>query len=207
LKTNGKIKTIIFDLGNVLVSFDHLRAARRISPFSDKTAEEICRLFFDSPLTGMFEEGRISAGDFFLRVKEMLNLRLDYDSFVAAWNDIFFLTEDNKAVYRLARSLARKYQVALLSNINILHWRHLEDNFRIFDAFSKILTSFELGVKKPDPRIYQKALRALGVLPREVFYTDDRPELIAKATELGMRGFVFSGVADLKEALFQAGIA
>ncbi|MFA5115061.1 MAG: HAD family phosphatase [Candidatus Omnitrophota bacterium] len=201
-----KIKAVIFDLGNVLVNFDHRRAARRIAPFTDKTPEEIYGLFFDSPLTAMFEEGKIAPSSFFLQVKEMLGLRLGYEDFVAAFNDIFFLTEENKGVHRLAESFSSRYQVALLSNINILHWQYLRKSFSVFSPFQKILTSFELGVRKPDAMIYQKAFHALGVKPQEVFYTDDRPELIAGASRLGMRAAVFNGLASLKKALSDNGL-
>ena len=70
-----KIKAIIFDLGNVLLDFDHRLAAERVSKFTDKSAEEILNLFFDSELTGLFEEGKIAPAEFFLKIKEALNLK------------------------------------------------------------------------------------------------------------------------------------
>ena len=63
-----------------------------------------------------------------------------------------------------------------------------------------------MKLKKPDVRIYKKALAALGVQPQETFYTDDRPELIESAGRLGIQGFVFRGVEQLKNDLMDAGI-
>ncbi len=200
------IKAIIFDLGNVLVDFDHRVAAQRISKFADKTAEEIFGLFFDSELTGLFEEGKITAGQFFLKLKEALNLRLGYRGFLPIWNQIFFLSKKNRGVYELARRLKRRYRMALLTNINILHFEYQKKNFSVFDPFDNILTSYELGLRKPQSRIYERALDILGLPAEEVFYTDDRPELIGSAKELGINGFVFSGVEQLKRDLALAGV-
>jgi glucose-1-phosphatase len=200
------IKAIIFDLGNVVVSFDHRIAARKIAPLCAKQEDEIFKFFFDSPLTGMFEEGKIEPRDFFSEVKKSLGFSLGYEEFLPIWNEIFFLTETNRAVHGLAKRLGHNYKVALLSNINILHFDYLRVNFPIFEPFHNLLLSFEMKLKKPDAQIYQRALAVLGVMPEEVFYTDDRPELIESSRQLGIQGFVFKDFEQLKNDLLSAGI-
>jgi len=203
---NG-IEAVIFDLGNVLISFDHSIAARKILGFTEKTEREIFDLFFDSGLTGLFEEGKIPPEEFFLRIKEMLGLKLDYAGFLPIWNEIFFLTSDNHDVYKVAKRLKGRYKTALLSNINVLHFNYLKQIFPLFDAFDCVFTSFELGMRKPHPLIYGRALEALGVkAPENIFYTDDRAELIEKAATLGIRGFVFKNTAQLIRDLEGAGV-
>lgn len=202
---NNHFKAIIFDLGNVLIDFDHTIAARKISSLTTKTSKEIFNLFFDSELTGLFEEGKISPQDFHAEVKKMLSLELDYTDFLPIWNEIFFFTPKNRFVYNLAKTLKSHYKIALLSNINILHFEYLKNNFPVFDAFDHIIASFEVGFKKPHPLIYQKTLEILGVLPQTVFYTDDRAELVEKASELGIASFCFESVDKLKEDLLSAG--
>jgi putative hydrolase of the HAD superfamily len=206
LSDSNKIKAIIFDLGNVLIDFDHMTAARKISRFTNMSAQDIFNLFFDSPLTASFEESKISPREFFSQVKEKLNLKLDYDGFVPIWNEIFFLSEKNHAVYNLAKSLKKRYKLSLLSNVNILHLDYLKKNFPVFDAFHYVITSCELGCKKPDPAIYKKTLEILQVPPGDVFYTDDRLELAKKARELGINSFVFMGIEQLQTDLLSAGI-
>ncbi len=201
-----EIKAIIFDLGRVLIDFDYTIAAKKIFQFSNKSPEEVFDLFFDSGLTALFEQGKISADKFFAEVKEMIGLNLDYNSFLPIWNEIFYLNPKNQEVYRLAKALSQKYKMALLTNINILHFGYLKENFPIFDAFHYIIPSFELGFTKPDRKIYLKTLDILGVAPQEAFYTDDRIELIEKAQELGIRAFHFQGIDKLKDDLQNAGI-
>lgn len=200
------VKAVIFDLGNVLIDFNHMIAAQRVSQFTDKTPAEIFNLFFDSELTALFEEGKISPQEFFLKVKEMLNLRLDYAEFLPIWNEIFFLTEKNYEVYNLAQSLKRQYRFCVISNINILHLEYLRKHFPLLESLPNIITSFEVGARKPHPLIYQKALGVLEVQADEVFYTDDRTELTDGAKVLGIKSFVFKDVEQLKKDLQAAGV-
>lgn len=195
--SNSRIKVVLCDLGNVLVDFNHKRAAQRISGFCARSPLEIYNLFFDSQVTVAFEEGKISPQEFYSKVKEMLDLKLSYDSFVPIWNDIFFLSAGNRKVYALLNKLRADYQTALLSNINILHYEYLKKNFPVFDVFHNRFLSYELGLAKPDKLIYQKVISSLGVSAEEIFYMDDRPELIESASGLGIRGFVFRDVPGL----------
>src|SRR3989338_5399245 len=123
---NKEIKGIIFDLGKVLLDFNHMAAAERLSGFTDKSGREIYELFFDSPQTGLFEEGKISGEEFFIQVKKMLNLKIPFKEFVPIWNEIFYFTEGNLQVYNLARHLNKSYRIALLSNINFLHLEYIK---------------------------------------------------------------------------------
>ncbi|HTY45271.1 MAG TPA: HAD family phosphatase [Patescibacteria group bacterium] len=202
-----RIKAVIFDLGRVLVDFDHTIAARRMAAYTAKDPGEIFAMFFDSELTGSFEEGKIAPREFFERVMELLRCNLTYEQFLPIWNEIFFLTDTNRAVYALASGLKQRFKVALVSNINRLHFEYLKDHFPIFDCFHCIVASYEVGVRKPDPKIYEQALKSLGVLPQETFYTDDRQELIAGASRLGIRSFVFRDIARLKKDMRANGIA
>ena len=198
---NNLPKAIIFDLGGVLIDFDHRIAARRISKFTGNTPEEIFNLFFDSKLTNLFEEGKIQPENFFLEAKKILHANIEYREFLPIWNEIFFLSDKNRQVYRLAKILRQKYKLALLTNINTLHLEYLKRNFSVFDVFHRILASCELGLTKPDPLIYKKTLNILGLGPEETVYFDDRPELIEAASRLGVRSFLFSSVKQLKEDL------
>lgn len=193
-------------MGNVIIDFNHRIAAERISKFTNKTGQEIYDLFFDSKLTSLFEEGKISPQQFFLKVKEILNLKLNFDEFVPIWNEIFFLSEKNTAIYNLACALKSHYRIALLSNINILHFEYIKKTFPVLNNFPNIITSYEAGFRKPHPEIYRIALKVLGVSAENCFYTDDRPELIEGARKLGIEGFVFKSVEQLEKDLLGSGV-
>jgi len=205
-KEETGVKTIIFDLGRVLLDFDHRISAKKIARLTDKDAEQILGLFFDSELTLSFEAGRISPLEFYSRVKEMLGLKINYREFVPIWQEIFFFSESNRQVYELALKLKEGYQMALLSNINALHFEYIQKKFPIFDAFHIVITSFELGYTKPDPLAYQKALDILGSPAYQTFYADDRAELVTSAKTLGIKSFLFTEVGQLKRDLIASGV-
>ena len=198
-----EIKVLLFDLGGVLVDFDHLRSAQRIAAFCSKTPRQIYDLFFESGVTIAFEAGKITPEDFYLQVKQMLDLKLSCASFEPIWNDIFFLSAKNRSVFGLVNALRANYKIAMLSNINILHYEYLKKNFPVFGVFDKVFLSFQLGLIKPDKEIYSLVIRDLGVSPPEIFYIDDRLELVESAKSLGLRGCVFTKfgrlISDLKD--------
>ena len=202
----NKIEAVIFDLGNVLLDFDHKIAAKRLAEFTKCSSKQMYELFFDSELTGLFEEGKISANEFFLEVKRALDLKIGYQEFVPIWNEIFSFSQKNHQVYDLASSLKSRYRIALLSNINLLHFEYVSKTFPILDAFHNIVTSFEEKLRKPDHLIYRNTLRILGSSAEGTFYTDDRQELIDSAKQLGIKGFTFTGIKKLKNDLLESGV-
>lgn len=190
----------------MLVDFDHRIAAEKIAQHCRMSGQEIYELFFNSETTRLFEEGRLLQEDFFLRIKSALKLRIDFQDFLPIWNQIFFLSPKNRKVYELASRLKGTYRTAVLSNINVLHYEYLKQEFDVFGAFHWVFVSCELGLVKPDPKIYRKALAQLGVSAAETFYTDDRAELIESAQRLGIKSFVFRGAEQLQKDLLQAGV-
>jgi glucose-1-phosphatase len=206
MSNNTTISAIIFDLGKVLIDFDHSIAAERIKPYTTKSTQEIYRLFFDSGITGVFEEGKISAQDFFLKVKDLLGLTMPYEQFLPIWNEIFYFSDNNRQVYALAKALKARYRIGLLSNINVLHLDYIKANFPVLDIFHHVFASCYLKSRKPDHAIYHKALEKMKVLPENTFYADDRPELIAEAKLLGIKGFVFKNPAQLIKDLDSLGV-
>ena len=203
----SQVKVLLFDLGRVLVDFDHQRAAERISSFCSKSSLEIYNLFFESPATIAFEAGKITPENFYLQVKEMLGLKLSYASFIPIWNDIFFLSPKNRSIFKLVNILRANYKTALLSNVNTLHYEYIKKNFPVFGVFDQVFLSFELGLIKPDQAIYNLVIRKLQVRPQEIFYTDDRADLVESAKSLGIRGCVFASPEQLIKDLQAAQVA
>lgn len=200
------IKAVLFDLGNVTVNFDHYLAVERIKNFTDKNTSEIYQLFFDSNLTGLFEEGKLTPVEFYHKVKELLGIVIGYDEFVTIWNEIFFLTDDNLKVHKLIKKLKEKFTVVLISNINKLHYDYLIKEYAIFEEFDKHVLSCEVGARKPDPLIYRKALKEAGADIKEAVYIDDREDLVKQGKALGIKSICFKNYPALVESLGALGL-
>lgn len=200
------VRHVIFDLGRVLIDFDHRIAAGKLAALTRKSPEDIYNLFFDSKLIQKFEEGKIEPEAFYGKVRRILKIKLRYELFLPIWNEIFFISEHNRRVYELAKRLKPAYTVSLLSNVNVLHLAYIREKFPVFDAFHHVFASCEMGCMKPAPRIYSLVLKALGAKPGEVFYTDDRAELIDQARTMGIRAYPYTGVEQLVKDLARCGI-
>ena len=197
----GSIRVVMFDLGNVLICFDHMIAARKIENYSDKDARQIYALFFSLPVTEQFDRGLIDEKSFFEGVKKLLNLNgLSRDEFYNIWNNIFW---ENPGLKELIKEIKETYEKFLIiSNVNKPHFEYIRDKFPIITEADGIILSYEIGVLKPDPRIYNAAVEKAGCLPSEIFYTDDREDLIEAAVKLGFKARLFQGISDIRRYLF-----
>ncbi|MDP2981595.1 MAG: HAD-IA family hydrolase [Candidatus Omnitrophota bacterium] len=195
----NKYEAVFSDLGNVLINFDHRIAVKKILALTPKKEEDIYQLFFDSGITKDYEEGKIGSLNFFKRVKESLELEIDYDMFLPIWNDIFFETPLNMRFQRFLKSVKGRYKLVMISNINEAHCEFLKKKMPIFGEFDKLILSYEVGFRKPSPEIYNAALRAVGAKNSDAFYIDDRADLIEAASGLGIKGMGFNGEESFKK--------
>lgn len=189
----NKYNTILCDLGNVLINFDHMIAVKKILGHASKNEQDIYQLFFDSSLTKDYEEGKISSLEFFKKVKDLLGLDMDYDNFLPIWNDIFFESPLNKKLQNFLKTAKKSHKLVMVSNINETHYEFLRKKMPIFDQFDKLILSYETGFRKPAQEIYETALRSVNTEPSKAFYVDDRVDLIEMASRLGIKGVTFNG--------------
>jgi putative hydrolase of the HAD superfamily len=199
------VRLILCDLGNVLLNFDHRIAVRRILPYCAKSFDEVYQLFFDSPSTKDYEEGKISTRLFFRRVQRALGLReLAYRDFCTFWSEIFF---DAIGMIAWLEELKKDFRLHLVSNINELHYRYIRKNFpRHLDVFDDIFLSYEVGHRKPHRAIYAQAIRASSCKASEVLYIDDREDLVRAAARQGIRSVPFRNVEDCRRLFKEMGI-
>jgi len=191
---DNKYDVVISDLGNVLVNFDHRIAVRKILQRTPKPENEIYDLFFDSGLTELYEEGKLSTDEFFSGVKDSLELDMDKDEFFPIWNDIFFETPLNLKMRDFLKKIKAKYKVVMLSNLNVTHFEFLKKRMAdVFSEFDKLVLSYEIGFRKPAPQIYKVPLDFAKTVASRAFYVDDRRDLIEAAGKLGIKGVVFDG--------------
>lgn len=200
----GDVRALLFDLGNVLVKFDHRGAAQKISQGTGASAEDLFRLFFESPLVVQHDEGRISTRQFYEEVKQLIGLSLPYDRFLDVWNDIFI---EDLEMMKLLRRLLLDYPCYLISNTNRPHFEFLRAKFPILHSMDGWILSYEVGHLKPHPVIYQRALEMTGVPAAEILYVDDREDLIEAGRQVGFQTHRFTGFGPLTRELTAKGIS
>ena len=196
------IEVILYDLGNVILPFNHYQIAEKLSRFSRRIefrnpAKIFSYLFdFENGAVNSYEVGRISSVQFFQSLKEFLGLSLSFEEFIPIWNDIFF---ENQEVSQIILSQKGKWKLGLLSNTNPLHFDYVLSKFPAIRVFDQWILSHEVGFKKPAVEIYQKAIEWAKVEPRKILFIDDMEKHVEVAVSLGMYGIHFSSAERLKE--------
>jgi HAD superfamily hydrolase (TIGR01509 family) len=85
-------------------------------------------------------------------------------------------------------------------------YRLIEERLAVSRYVAWSFVSSDLGVRKPDPEIYLRAARTLGVDPAECLFVDDRAKNCAGAETVGMAAIQFRGAANLRAALVAHGV-
>ncbi|HVX57814.1 MAG TPA: HAD family phosphatase [Candidatus Saccharimonadales bacterium] len=122
----------------------------------------------------------------------------------AAFQDTSFIDAD---VVALIKQLKRHYKTGLLSNSSIEYLAQIMARHELESLFDVITVSAEVRLIKPDPRIFEHALRQLDVSADEAVFIDDNPRNVAAAARLGIKGITYTDISSLKRALSEAGVA
>ena len=196
IKTN--IKVIIFDLGKVILDFDHMHICTKLSKQSPFGPDRIHDIIFNSGLEASFDMGIISPENFYLSVKKKARLEININVFQKIWTKIFTL---NPGIEDLLSALKNRYRLLCLSNTNSWHFEYCIQKFHALKLFNGFILSYEVGKTKPDSAIFKEALKKAATLPDECVYIDDVPEFVETASKLGINGIHFKTVKKLKKEL------
>lgn len=101
---------------------------------------------------------------------------------------------------------ARRVPLFAITNFAHEFWLQFRPEWPVFDHFSDIVVSGAERLAKPDPAIYQLALRRFGLAPGEAIFIDDRADNVTAAQANGFVGHHFTGRDALATALAQLGL-
>ncbi|MDB6072559.1 MAG: HAD-superfamily hydrolase, subfamily variant 3 [Verrucomicrobiaceae bacterium] len=177
---------LLFDIGNVLVTFDFTRCAERMAEFSKLSPQAVIEAI--SPFKEPLESGQMHEAEFFRLCIEAIGFTGTHEEFCDIWSDIFTI---NLPMAETLAKLPRKLPAYLFSNTNDPHKRWLLEKFEVFKHFDGGLYSHEAGCMKPAEAFYQTAIERFGLKPNETFYVDDLEPNIATGQRLGFRCFLY----------------
>jgi putative hydrolase of the HAD superfamily len=194
---------ILCDLGGVVVHVEAERIIHQMSQLMNRPFEDVHRAVYEDGLLVPFELGRIAPKTYYDGLARVFGLRWSFEQFARAWND---LLRENEETISLMRRLAARCRLFALSNTNVLHLDHMRA-LRSLDFFDGWVASCDVGLRKPDPQIYQVALERSGAAPGEAIYIDDRPELVEAGREAGLTAIRFEHAQQLARDLAALGVA
>jgi len=201
---DAMIKTLIFDLGGVLIPFDSTRSFVAMEPFCDYSAEQIPAMLRQTDLVRRFETGLIGSQEFASQLSALLGLRVNYQEFCSLWTKPFL--PEALAPPEMLEKLHRRYRLIALSNTNPIHFEAVQRIYPFLAHFDDFVLSYKVGCLKPAALIYEEALRRAGCLPAECLYIDDSESYVAAAAGLGIKAEQFRDHASLAEVLADHGV-
>lgn len=197
------IHACLFDIGNVLVTFDYVRTFPALAGRTARTYDEIHRHL--AGMTTELETGRLPAEQFIAAALDFIGGGVTRDEFLTAFTEIF---APIPPVWEMLQSVRRRAPMHLFSNTSELHETYLLRRYPDFSWFSGGFFSWRLGVMKPDRAIYETALNALRLPAEQIVYVDDLPANIETGRAMGMQCHLFDRTSPeaLRAFLEEAGL-
>jgi len=179
------INTIIFDFGDIFVNLE-----------KETSISEFKKLGLDGPnedllnMNDLFERGKITELQFiegfqkYIPNADLLDIR-------KAWNSVI----GEFPLYRLEflQMLSQKYRLFLLTNTDAIHISRFEHMAGMsffsdfYQCFEKVYYSFEMGMRKPEPEIFNYILKKHDLSPKRTLFVDDKKENTDAAAALGIQ--------------------
>ena len=182
------IKTIIFDLGGVVVNLDLNLSVEAFRRLGIRKPEQFIQHGVHSDVFLKLEIGEITEDEFYSGVKELAGEELSNEDIRAAWCAMFTTLPDERV--RIIERLKKSYRVLLLSNTNSIHRSHFdgmaEGYQSLEELFDKVYYSFQLHDHKPNLSIFEKVIAEENIKPEEALFVDDAQKNIAAARKTGM---------------------
>jgi putative hydrolase of the HAD superfamily len=178
------IEGVIFDVGGVLVRTHDQSGRRKWEARLGLKPGGMAQLVFDSQLGIRAQLGQASRQEVWNWVGR--HLRLNSAELETLQRDFWSGDQVDQDLCDYVRRLRARYRTGMLSNSWARNGRALAEYFDFADCFDVFVTSAELGVMKPEPRIYHVTLERLGISPIETIFVDDFSENVEAARRLGM---------------------
>jgi HAD superfamily hydrolase (TIGR01509 family) len=134
----------------------------------------------------------------------MAQKKLQFETLMHAVSDIFM---PNDPVISIAEKLKEKgHRLFLLSNTCEAHFAFASSQFPFLKCFDGYVLSYEVGARKPEKKIYEKALEIAGCRNEECFYIDDILPYIESARSMDIDAEQYTNPQALTQHLHARGI-
>ena len=199
-----RIKNIVFDIGGVLADF-RIKEFLSEKGFDGAMIRRILKASVMSPYWGQFERGELTEEEA-LQGFASTDPEIEGALNLAYANIEGMLTSRDYAIPLIQGLHDAGYQVFYLSNYSKKAYDECGESLAFMPYMDGGVVSFQVGLTKPDPRVYQLFLERYGLTANECLFIDDTAENVTVARELGFSALEFKSYGDLLTALEKQGI-
>lgn len=196
--------TVLFDIGNVFVTWDPRLLYQKLIPESAELEH-----FLSEVVTLDWHSEHDRGRPFAEGTRDLARQYPEYEDLILAFDDrwpetIGPVIEGTVSV--MTELLERGVRVYGLTNFSAEKWPAFCREHHFTDHFEGVVVSGEEKLIKPDPRIYQTAISRFGLDPERTVYVDDRLENVHAAEQLAMIGHHFKEPGSLRQDLARHGL-
>lgn len=201
------IKTIIFDLGGVVLTIDQTEALRRFTALGLTDAATWLDPYTQKGIFGDLESGKITAEDFRRELSLLVGREVTIEECNYAWQG-YAKELPQRNLDTLLRLRQDGYRVILLSNTNpcMMAWAMSADfdghGHPINHYFDACYLSYQMKVMKPDEQFFRRVLMSEKAFPHECLFVDDGPRNVAAASQIGINTFCPKNGEDWTEEIY-----
>ncbi|HEN3642444.1 TPA: glucose-1-phosphatase [Yersinia enterocolitica] len=178
----------IFDLGNVIVDIDFKRILGVWSKLSSVPLATLSERFTMGEVFQQHERGEISDEDFARQLSDEMGLSLSFEQFAEGWQAVFVALRP-EVISIMQKLRAEGHRVVVLSNTNRLHCNYWPQHYpEVAAAADHMYLSQDLGMRKPEARIYQHVLSVENTPAEQAVFFDDVEANIVAARIEGITG-------------------
>lgn len=193
------MKALLFDLYGVLLTEQSADDIAAIEAAAGVGGPRFWQVYWDERPD--YDAGLITAGQYWERVASSLGTVLADPEALQAVDIVSWTGHDPEMVAYVSSLVESGVRVGILSNIPREVASAVLASDELFAGLSPRLLSNELGLAKPDPRIYERAVERFGLSADDILFIDDRPVNVDAAVASGLRGHVFAGIEGLRPAV------
>lgn len=197
-------RTVVFDLGGVLIDWNPRHLYRTLIP-DERAMEE----FLGTICTGPWNERQDAGRTIAAAEAELLEKHPQHEDLIRAYYrgfDRMLAGPIDGTVAILGELDARGVPLYALTNWSRETFHHARRRFDFLTRFRGIVVSGELGMMKPDARIFRHLTETHGLAPAECVFIDDSPKNVAGAAAAGLHTIHFTGPDALRSALHAYGL-
>ena len=195
------IKTILFDMGGVVITLAQPQAIERFRALGLTDAAERLDAYTQQGIFGDLEAGRITDEDFRRELSKLVGRELTWQECCHAWKG-YCSDVPRRNLLKMQELRRRGYRVVLLSNTNpfMMSWV-MSDQFdgnghSLMHCLDAAYESYKCGAMKPDPRFFNAVIEGEHLVPSETLFLDDGPRNIEAAEALGIHGLLVNNGED-----------
>lgn len=197
-------KLVVFDLDDVLVEYQRERRVDALARAVGAAPATVLEALFKSGLETKNDRGELGLEDYLDAVRRRHGLDIPLDAFIDARRQSMRLRRE---VLGLAERIAPQTTLALFTNNGQWLGRQLPKFFpELRPLFgTRMITTGQLGLTKPDPQAFYACLSTLGFSPASALMIDDRPDNVAGAHSAGLDAIHYTSPPQLAGELLRRG--